>query len=85
MEQQQEKGEHNASQILREMVTMDFTGSETTVRDAMTKWRKGVTEPLLAALRLSSASKVSRWLMPWRIIRGGGKLRITVYRVDVRK
>jgi transposase len=70
LEQQQENGNHNASQIWREMVTMGFTGSETTVRDAITKWRKGVTEPHLASVRLPSASRVSRWLMPWRIIRG---------------
>lgn len=70
LEQQRKKGNHNASQIWREMVTMGFTGSETTVRDAITQWRKGGTEPLLASPRLPSASRVSRWLMPWRIIRG---------------
>ena len=70
LEQQRKKGNHNASQIWREMVTMGFTGSETTVRDAITQWRKGVTKPLLASPRLPSASRVSRWMMPWRIIRG---------------
>lgn len=49
---------------------MGFTGSETTVRDAITKWRKGVTDPIIASIRLPSASRGSRWLMPWRIIRG---------------
>ncbi len=51
-------------------MTMGFTGSETTVRDTITKWRKGVTDPSIASVRLPSASRVSRWLMPWRIIRG---------------
>lgn len=47
LEQQQEKVSHNASQILRGMVIIGFTGSETTVKGAITKWRKGVKEPLL--------------------------------------
>ncbi|MBU9843664.1 ISL3 family transposase [Rahnella ecdela] len=70
LEQQRENGNYNASQIWREMAAMGFTGSETTVRDAITKWRKGVTDPILTSVRLPSASRVSRWLMPWRIIRG---------------
>lgn len=48
---------------------MGFTGSETTIRDAIASWRKGVTDPMVASVRLPSASRVSRWLMPWRIIR----------------
>lgn len=47
-----------------------FTGSETTVRDEVARWRKGGSAPVTAPARLPSASRVSRWLMPWRIIRG---------------
>lgn len=46
------------------------TGSETIVRDTVAKWRKGWNPPLTTAARLPSVSRVSRWLMPWRIIRG---------------
>lgn len=52
------------------MVNVGFTGSETTVRDAVAKWRKPVNSPVIAPVRLPSASRVSRWLMPWRMIRG---------------
>lgn len=47
-----------------------FTGSETTVRDEVAKWRKGGSTSVTAPARLPSASRVSRWLVPWRIIRG---------------
>lgn len=70
LEQQRENGNHNASQIWREMVAAGFTGSETTVRAVTARWRKGVTGSVTAPVRLPSASRVSRWLMPWRIIRG---------------
>lgn len=69
-EQQRENGNHNADHIWREMVAAAFTGSETTVRNAVAGWRKGVTAPAIVPVRLPSASHVSRWLMPWRIIRG---------------
>ena len=46
------------------------TGSETIVRDAVAKSRKGWIPPVTTAARLPSVSRVSRWLMPWRIIRG---------------
>ena len=46
------------------------TGSETIVRDAVAKWSKGWNPPVTTAARLPSVSRVSRWLMPWRIIRG---------------
>ena len=46
------------------------TGSETIVRDTVAKWRKGWNPPVTTAERLPSVSRVSRWLMPWRIIRG---------------
>nr|QTX14261.1 Transposase [Klebsiella pneumoniae] len=52
------------------MVNAGFTGSETTVRDAVAKWRKQVNSPVIAPVRLPSASRVSRWLMPRRMIRG---------------
>lgn len=52
------------------MVAKGFTGSETIVRDAVARWRKGWLPPVTATGRLPSASRVSRWLMPWRIIRG---------------
>ena len=45
------------------------TGSETIVRDAVAKWRKGWNPPVTTAARLPSVSRVSRWLMPWRITR----------------
>ena len=52
------------------MVAKGFTGSETTVRDEVARWRKGGSAPVTAPAHLPSASRVSRWLMPWRIIRG---------------
>ena len=70
LEEQCESGNHNGSQIWREMVAKGFTGSETTVRDEVARWRKGGSAPVTAPARLPSASRVSRWLMPWRIIRG---------------
>ncbi|ECF2367384.1 ISL3 family transposase [Salmonella enterica subsp. enterica serovar Mountpleasant] len=69
MEEQRESGNYNASQIWREMVMKGFTGSETIVRDAVARWRKGWLPPVAATTRLPSASRASRWLMPWRIIR----------------
>ena len=45
------------------------TGSETIVRDTVAKWRKGWNPPVTTAVRLPSVSRVSRWLMPWRITR----------------
>jgi transposase len=65
LEQQRENGNHNAGHIWREMVAAGFTGSETTVRNAVAGWRKGVTAPAIVPVRLPSASRVSRWLMPW--------------------
>lgn len=70
LEEQRKNGNHNARQLWREMVATGFTGSETTVRDAVAKWRKQVNGPVIAPGRLPSASRVSRWLMPWRMIRG---------------
>ncbi|EKR1732561.1 TPA_asm: transposase, partial [Salmonella enterica subsp. enterica serovar Madelia] len=66
LEEQRESGNHNGSQ----MVAKGFTGSETTVRDEVAKWRKGGSTSVTAPARLPSASRVSRWLVPWRIIRG---------------
>lgn len=70
LQQQRENVNHNASQIWREMVAMSFTGSETTVRDAIARWRKGLPDPVTVLVRLPSALRLSRWLMPWRIIKG---------------
>lgn len=70
LDQQRESGNQNAGQMWREMVAAGFTGSETTVRNAVAGWRKGVTTPVVVPARIPSASRVSRWLMPWRIIRG---------------
>ena len=70
LKEQRESGNYNASRIWREMVARGFTGSETIVRDAVAKWRKGWNPPVTTAVRLPSVSRVSRWLMPWRIIRG---------------
>lgn len=55
------------------------TGSETIVRDAVAKWRKGWNPPVTTAARLPSVSRVSRWLMPWIIIRGEEKLCFPIY------
>lgn len=63
-------GNHNARQLWQEMVDAGFAGSETTVRDAVSKWRKQSNAPSVSPGRLPSASRVSRWLMPWRMIRG---------------
>ncbi|WP_071599767.1 ISL3 family transposase [Escherichia coli] len=70
LKEQRESGNYNASRIWREMVAQGGTGSETIVRDAVAKWRKGWNPPVTTAARLPSVSRVSRWLMPWRIIRG---------------
>lgn len=70
LEEQRINGNHNARQLWREMVDAGFTGSETTVRDAVSRWRKQSNDPVAAPGRLPSASRVSRWLMPWRMIRG---------------
>ncbi len=70
LKDQQESGNYNASRIWREMVARGFTGSETIVRDAVAKWSKDWIPPVTTATRLSSVSRVNRWLMPWRIIRG---------------
>lgn len=69
LKEQRESGNYNASRIWREMVARGFTGSETIVRDAVAKWRKGWIPPVTTAVRLPSVSRVSRWLMPWRITR----------------
>ncbi|HAX4366968.1 TPA: ISL3 family transposase [Escherichia coli] len=69
LKEQRESGNYNASRIWREMVAWGFTGSETIVRDAVAKWRKGWNPPVTTAVRLPSVSRVSRWLMPWRITR----------------
>ncbi|EMH7756360.1 ISL3 family transposase [Escherichia coli] len=69
LKEQRESGNYNASRIWREMVAQGFTGSETIVRDAVAKWRKGWNPPVTTAVRLPSVSRVSRWLMPWRITR----------------
>ncbi|EFE1808699.1 TPA: ISL3 family transposase [Escherichia coli] len=68
LKEQRESGNYNASRIWREMVARGFTGSETIVRDAVAKWR-GWNPPVTTAVRLPSVSRVSRWLMPWRITR----------------
>ncbi len=52
------------------MVTRGVTGSENIVRDAVAKWCKGWIPLVTTAARLLSVYRVSRWLMPWRIIRG---------------
>ena len=70
LKEQREIGKYNASRIWREMVARGVTGSETIVRHAVAKWRKGWIPPITTAARPPSVSRVSRWLMPWRIIRG---------------
>lgn len=70
LERQRINGNHNARQLWRAMVDAGFAGSETTVRDAVAKWSKQSNVPAVSPGRLPSASRVSRWLMPWRMIRG---------------
>ncbi len=70
LKEQRECGNYNSGRIWREMVARGVTGSETIVRDTVAKWRKGWNPPVTTAARLPSVSRVSRWLMPWRIIRG---------------
>ncbi|HAN7890657.1 TPA: ISL3 family transposase [Escherichia coli] len=69
LKEQRECGNYNSGRIWREMVARGVTGSETIVRDAVAKWRKGWIPPVTTAVRLPSVSRVSRWLMPWRITR----------------
>ena len=69
LKEQRECGNYNSGRIWREMVARGVTGSETIVRDAVAKWRKGWIPPVTTAARLPSVSRVSRWLMPWRITR----------------
>ena len=52
------------------MLVAGFTGSVSTVRDAVFKLRKGKVYPMNTPARIPSASRISRWLTPWRIIRG---------------
>lgn len=70
LEERRESGDHNASQIWREMAANGFTSSETTVRDEVAKWHNDRAALVSAPASLPSASRVSHWLMPWRIIRG---------------
>ncbi|KNY40982.1 transposase [Vibrio harveyi] len=52
------------------MVEAGFTGSVSTVRYEVTRLRKGKVYPVIVPTRIPSASRISRWLTPWRIIRG---------------
>ncbi len=70
LEEQRKNSNYNARQLWREMVEAGFTGSDTTVRDVVAKWRKQVDGSVTAPGRLPSASRVSRWLMPWRMVKG---------------
>jgi len=70
LEKQLQSGQCNASQLWQEMLEAGFTGSVSTVRDAVFKLRKGKVYPMNIPARIPSASRISRWLTPWRIIRG---------------
>lgn len=59
LEEQRESGNHNASQIWREMVAKGFTGSEAIVRDAVARWRKGWLPPVTVIARLPSADALA--------------------------
>lgn len=87
LEEQRKSGNHNASQIRREMVTQRFTGSKTIVRDEVARWRKNGAATVTAPAHLPSAFRVSRWLMPWRMANNerGKKLCFPLHRADVRK
>lgn len=69
LEEQRINGNHNAGQLWREMVNAGFTGSETTVRDAVAKWRKQVNSPVIAPVRLPSIQS-KPLVNAWRMIRG---------------
>ncbi|MFZ3516776.1 ISL3 family transposase, partial [Vibrio harveyi] len=70
LEKQLQSGYCNASQLWQEMVEAGFTGSVSTVRYEVTRLRKGKVYPVIVPTRIPSASRISRWLTPWRIIRG---------------
>lgn len=54
LKEQRESGNYNASRVWREMVARGGTGSETIVRDAVAKSRKGWIPPVTTAVRLPS-------------------------------
>jgi transposase len=70
LEKRLQSGHCNASQLWQEMIEAGFTGSVSTVRDEVFKLRKGKVYPVIIPARIPSASRISRWLTPWRIIRG---------------
>ena len=45
-------------------------GGISTVRNTVFNLRKGNAYPMNIPVRIPSASRISRWLTPWRIIRG---------------
>lgn len=57
LERQHIYGNHNARQLWREMVDAGFAGSETTVRDAVAKWRKQANAPVVVPVRLKKIRK----------------------------
>jgi len=52
------------------MIEAGFTGGISTVRNAVFNLRKGNVYPMNIPVRIPSASRISRWLTPWRMIRG---------------
>lgn len=69
IEEQWNNGQHNASQLWREMVADGFSGSVITVRRNVVRLREGLSLKVTPSARVPSASKVSRWLTPWRILK----------------
>lgn len=67
---------------MAEMVNAGFTGSETTVRDAVAKWRKQVNSPVIAPVRLLSIQSKPLVNAPANDQRRR-KLCIPLHRIDV--
>jgi len=67
LKEQRESGNYNASRIWREMVAR---GVQAVKPSSGMLLPNGVKAGSHRAVRLPSVSRVSRWLMPWRIIRG---------------
>lgn len=70
LENRRQSGPCNASQLWREMLELGYTGGISSVRRAVSILKKGGVSPENLPMRIPSASRVSRWLPPWRIIRG---------------
>ncbi|WP_222711798.1 transposase, partial [Vibrio alginolyticus] len=69
IEEQWNNGQHNASQLWREMAAGGFSGSIITVRRHVAHLREGLNTTAISSFHIPSPSRVSRWLTPWRILK----------------